>query len=1136
MRSSIGRLVRLLVVVLLGAGVLLPGFPAQAATGAWAGDPLARIPEVQPGEGFGTAVVTAGDLDGDGRNDLAVGAPDAGKVYLYYGTPEGYRDEPDRVILAPAAGIAFGESLAPAGDVNGDGWDDLLVGAPGDAGHVYVYCGGPGGPPDDPCWEAGGTDPGEELGRAVARAGDLDGDGIADILVGAPGWNGNKGRVLLFPGSPAGPAETPAWEVTGTAPGERFGAAIASALDVTGDGWPDVLVGAPAFAGQGADQGRVLLFRGGAGGPEAAPAWEFRGDPGDRLGRAVALPGDLDGDGQGDLAVGAPGRGCEGRADAGAVLGFRGGDGGPGDEPRWSVSLACEAGVRLGESVAAVGDVDGDALADLAAGAPGREGGRGAVVILFGRRSGELLVHEVGAPSDATGLHLGSSVGGAGDPDGDGFAEVAAGGTGVDATAARVLVLAGARRRPATEAADWVHYGEQPRAQYGYPVASAGDVNGDGYDDILVGDFSWDEGTLEDAGRVDLYLGGPDGPEDHPSWTFRGDQAGAQLGIAIGSAGDVNGDGYDDFLVSAWRERVEYADEGVVYLFLGGPGGPGAAPDWSYRGGQYGAQLGLAVLGAGDVNGDGFADFVLTSPYFDNDRGGEGRVFLFRGSVYGPGATPDWTWDPDWRNTWFGTMAGGAGDVNGDGYDDVFVTDMEYSHGESTEGLVLVFHGGPDGPAPEPSWSWEENRAHVCVGYSAAAAGDVNGDGYDDLVVSGAGNWYVTVQPDMQVVHVFHGSPGGLGDQPAWTRHGYEADGDYGSDVSTAGDVNGDGYADILVGSDWYSLRGLSEEGRVDLHLGGPGGVGNEPAWTVYGGQPRANLGVSCRLAGDVNGDGVPDLLLDAQYLEQDMPEQGAALLYLGDRGGRPLLPRQLDPDGERIVPVLSRPRSTQGFRVGLEVGHPLGLGRVRLVAEARPTEGSSPWERRATAWRDGAGRGLEEEELIFEHLSPGTRYTWRARIEMEGSPFQRTGPWVGPVRTSPGRPKLSTDVDLDGDDQVGLADCDDGDPAAWRSPGEARNLRFEDKTTLAWDPPLDPGGDPGTLRYDTLRANGPGEFGAGECLETDGDDETTADEDAPHVAGWAFYYLVRAENGCPRGGSLGRTSSGEEREGRSCP
>src|SRR6185503_17803037 len=150
------------------------------------------------------------------------------------------------------------------------------------------------------------------------------------------------------------------------------------------------------------------------------------------------------------------------------------------------------------------------------------------------------------------------------------------------------------------------------------------------------------------------------------------DQAGANLGSHVATAGDVNGDGFSDVLVGAWRFDDAFVDEGRAFLFLGSPTGLATTPAWTADGEQLGALLG-SVASAGDVNGDGFGDVIVGAEGFTSGESAEGRVSLFLGSASGLSLVPARTLESDQSEAAFGRALAMAGDVNGDGFGDVIV-------------------------------------------------------------------------------------------------------------------------------------------------------------------------------------------------------------------------------------------------------------------------------------------------------------------------------------------------------------------------------------------------------------------------------------------------------------------------------
>jgi hypothetical protein len=331
------------------------------------------------GDQFGVTVASAGDIDGDGYCDLLVGAPwaqtQAGRVYLYRGGPNGTITPPIQIWSGEVAGDRFGTSLASAGDVNGDGYADVIVGASLGAamkGRAYVYYGGPMGPGASPTARLTGASTGDALGSAVAWAGDVNGDGLGDVLVGALGAM-SAGRAYLYLG-PAVGLGTPSITFAGETTGDLFGGAVASAGDVDGDGYADMLVGAPSFTG---NQGKVYLFRGGIT-PVTTAARSFVGPAGTgtAFGRTVAWSGDVDGDGLDDFAVGAP----FGSGDYGSVTIYIGGLARLAPVTYSPMVGNSEFGYAIGSGA----DFDGDGLPDVPVGAFAEAANEGAVYLLPG--------------------------------------------------------------------------------------------------------------------------------------------------------------------------------------------------------------------------------------------------------------------------------------------------------------------------------------------------------------------------------------------------------------------------------------------------------------------------------------------------------------------------------------------------------------------------------------------------------------------------------------------------------------------------------------------------------------------------------------------------------------------------------
>ncbi len=166
------------------------------------------------------------------------------------------------------------------------------------------------------------------------------------------------------------------------------------------------------------------------------------------------------------------------------------------------------------------------------------------------------------------------------------------------------------------------------------------------------------------------------------------------------SAGDLNGDGYQDLVVSAYLYSAGQASEGAVFAYHGSPTGPSPTADWMAEGDQASAFFGWAVDGVGDVNGDGFDDIVIGARYYDDLRTDEGAAFLYLGSAAGLQPSPAWRVTGGVDRVGMGYAVAGAGDVNGDGFDDVVVSAALMEPMEN-EGYRLPLHGILDRPGAD---------------------------------------------------------------------------------------------------------------------------------------------------------------------------------------------------------------------------------------------------------------------------------------------------------------------------------------------------------------------------------------------------------------------------------------------------
>lgn len=456
----------------------------------------------------------------------------------------------------------------------------------------------------------------------------------------------------------------------------------------------------------------------------------------------------------------------------------------------------------------------------------------------------------------------GYSVAGAGDVDGDGYDDFVIGAPAYDEEGGTragqsYLILgqdSGWTRDTSLSQANASFRGETEGDQPGCSVSGAGDVNGDGYHDFLIGSRGGDaSATVTDAGKAYLILGRPT-----VSWTmdmsltldadvsFLGENGNDQAGHSVAGIEDVDGDGHDDFLIGApfHNATASVTNTGKTYLVLGGPSiGERTSMSLttdasaSFVGEAEHDRSGYSLAGAGDVNGDGYADFLIGAPYYDASATvtNTGKTYLILGRP-----VADWAMDFDLSNadaSFLGENAGdlagysvdGAGDVNGDGYDDFLIGAPINKEGASGAGQTYLILGrgtadwGMDFALSNADASFRGEATSDRSGSSVSGAGDVNSDGYDDFVI---GAWGSSEPSDLagQAYVILGRAAADWGmdfdlsnaDASYW---GENQDDYAGFSVSGGGDVNADGYDDLLVGA-WNNPKSGSQAGQTYLVMG----------------------------------------------------------------------------------------------------------------------------------------------------------------------------------------------------------------------------------------------------------------------------------------------------------------------------
>ncbi len=952
------------------------------------------------GDGYSDVIVGAFRYDN--------GEADEGRAYVYLGSASGLAASPAWTAESGQASSYFGWSVATAGDVNGDGYSDVIVGArwydngESNEGRAYVYSGSASGLTPSPSWMAEGNQASAIFGYAVATAGDVNADGYSDVIVGAYGYtNGEtaEGRAYVYLGSASGVSSSSSWTAESNQASAYFGASVGTAGDVNGDGYADVVVGSDSYDNGQADEGRAWLYLGSASGLAASPAWTAESDQAEaHFAISLATAGDVNGDGYSDVVVGAY-RYDNGQADEGRAYVYLGTATGLAASSAWTAE-SDQASADFGFSVATAGDVNGDGYSDVIVGAPAWEDDltdEGSAYVYLGSASGLAAAPVWTGESNQASASFGYSVGTAGDVNGDGYSDVVIGAPAWDrgqTDEGRAYVYTGSAAGPASSPG-WTAESNQASAYFGYSVAGAGDVNGDGYSDVIVGATYYDNGQA-DEGRVYVYHGSASGLAGSSAWTAESNQASAHFGWSVATAGDVNGDGYADVIVGAHDYDNDQADEGRAYLYLGSSTGLAASPAWTGESDQGSVSFGHCVATAGDVNGDGYGDVIVGAPYYNSRLVGEGRVYVYAGSAAGLASSPAWTAEGGQFQAFFGRSVATAGDVNRDGYSDIIIGAEEYDNGQLGEGRAYVYLGSATGLAASPAWSAEGNQANANFGHSVASAGDVNGDGYSDVIV---GAWlYDNDQSGEGRAYVYLGTAAGPAASAAWTAESHQTGSYFAGSVATAGDVNGDGYADVIVGASSYD-NVEADEGRAYVYLGSASGLAASPAWTAESNQATANFGWSVASAGDVNGDGYSDIIVGAHDYDNGMGDEGRAGVFYGNEGrGVTLRPRQRRADNAAPIAHLGVSDSPGSFRLGFLGRTPFGRGKVKLAWEAKPLGSlfNGAGVQTGTAWSDTRTTGVSLNELV-SGLAGGTPYHWRVRLRYQPAtvPFQPQGRWM---------------------------------------------------------------------------------------------------------------------------------------------
>ena len=999
---------------------------------------------IDANDNSGISVSSAGDINGDGYDDLIIGAnradPNginlAGETYVIYGGANapgtaGVLNLSDLdgnngfTLAGIGAGDLSGRSVSSAGDVNGDGYDDLVIGAPGGFSETYVIYGGATGTESLTPVTAQGTAAADNFtGNAgadsftgiatddVVRGGDgddrisvtaldfaaidggtgadtlvLDGAGLALDLIGTGHAGVDSVEVFDLSGTGANSLVLDAQAVFDVTEEREGGAA---SLDVLGDADDRVDLSGSNFvlSGTATEDGVTYnVYRDGNAQlriedgvqvqnprlitlsvAEGQIAARYRAPDAEGSALVYSLsgtdaalftidantgevrfreapdfeaPGDADGDNVYDIIATV----SDGTNHTEQVVAIRVTNENDNAPVFTSPARVDAAENQFAAYEAAATDADGDMLRYSLSGTD-------AALFTIDANTGEVRFREAPdfeAPGDDGGDNVYDIVVTA--SDGSNHTEQAVAITVTDGYDPDLTSLDGSN--------GFILNGIDAADFSGFSVSSAGDVNGDGYDDLIIGAYRADPNGDSDAGETYVVYGGANAPgtggrfnlsdlDGTNGFILAGIDTGDYSGRSVSSAGDVNGDGYDDLIIGANRADPNGDNQaGETYIVYGGASAPGRGGvlDLSMLDGTNGFILtgidaydrsGSSVSSAGDVNGDGYDDLIIGAYYGADNYAGETYVIYGGASAPGTDGVLDRS-DLDGSNGFIltginaadqsGFSVSSAGDVNGDGYDDLVIGASHADPNGGNSGETYVIYGGANAPGTAGVLDLSDldgSNGFILTGidgadvsgWSVSSAGDVNGDGYDDLVI---GAWGADPNGDSGAgeTYVVYGGANAPGTRGRFNlsmldgTNGFILTGidvrDYsGISVSSAGDVNGDGYDDLIIGANRADPNGDINAGETYIVYGGASAPGSDgvldlsslvldgsTGFIVNGIDARDYSGSSVSSAGDVNGDGYDDLIIGAR--EADPNGDNAAgetyIIYGGATGTESLTP-----------------------------------------------------------------------------------------------------------------------------------------------------------------------------------------------------------------------------------------------------
>ncbi|MDB6171285.1 MAG: repeat protein [Chthoniobacteraceae bacterium] len=471
--------------------------------------------------------------------------------------------------------------------------------------------------------------------------------------------------------------------------------------------------------------------------------------------------------------------------------------------------------------------------------------------------------------------------------------------------------------------------GEPTVAALGTSVSAAGDINGDGFGDVIIGAYrASSPGGVQSAayvlfGKASGFSPGLDLSALNPTDGFKimAEDVDDNLGAAVSAAGDVNGDGFDDLIVGTPGADPNGESSGAAYVIFGqatpfaasvGLSTLTGANGFKISGEAAGDNAGRAVSSAGDINNDGFSDLLIGAPMADSNGIDSGSGYVIFGKATGFPAnialssltgTDGFKLNGEGISHYAGHAVSSAGDINGDGFDDLLIgAPGANPHGISSGAAYVVLGKASGFPATvELSALAAPNGFRINgvakgdnAGFAVGAAGDFNGDGLDDLLVGApeaqpngahSGATYLifgTSTVSELALSLLNGTTGFKISGEAATNYSGES-------VSGTGDVNGDGFDDIIIGAQGNSANGSFSGASYVIFGHRTGFTSNLKLSTLSGTQgyklsgeaASDGAGFAVSGAGDVNGDGLNDLLIGAPHFKENI---SASYLVFGSQ------------------------------------------------------------------------------------------------------------------------------------------------------------------------------------------------------------------------------------------------------------